>query len=130
MVRGIVIGHSNFAKAIIDTAEQIIGKQPYINVVSNKGFSCDVLCEKIAELINSNKGQDTIIFLDLPGGSCTISCYKLMKDKQDLNIICGVNLPVIIEFFMLRDKYRAKELIPILIKKGRDNITQLRCRDE
>lgn len=130
MVRGIIIGHSDFGEAMIKTAEQIVGEQPHINVVSNKGCSCEMLCEKIARLIESNKEQEIIIFLDLPGGSCTISCYKLMKDEGDLNIICGVNLPMLIEFFMLRDKHRAKELIPILLKKGRDNIIQLRCKDE
>ena len=129
MVRGIVIGHGEFAEAMIVTAEKIVGKQADMTVISNEGLSCEKLSEHIAQLLGE-RTTDTIVFLDLPGGSCTISCYTIMKDHQDLNVISGVNLPMLLEFFMLRNKYTARELMPILIKKGKDNIIQLRCKDE
>ena len=129
MIRGIIIGHGEFARAMLNTAEQIVGEQPYVSIVSNKGRSCESLSKKIAAVINEGKNSETIVFLDLPGGSCTISCYALLKDKSDLNIVSGVNLPMLIEFFMLRDKHTANELIPILIEKGKDNIIKLRCKN-
>jgi len=128
MVRGIIVGHGEFAKAMVNTAEQIVGKQPDLEIISNKGVSCEVLSEKIAKIIHSNENQETVVFVDLPGGSCTISCYGLLKDNSELNIIVGVNLPMLIEFFMLRDKHSVNELVPILIDKGRDNIFKLRCK--
>lgn len=129
MVRGIIIGHGTFAEALIATAEKIVGKQTDITVVSNEGFSCEKLSQHISQLLGE-KEIDTVVFLDLPGGSCTISCYTTMRDHRDLNVISGVNLPMLLEFFMLREKYTARELIPILIKKGKDNIIQLRCKNE
>lgn len=129
MVRGIIIGHGEFAEAMIATAEKIVGKQAGMTVISNEGLSCEKLSKHIARLLG-NRTTDTIVFLDLPGGSCTISCYTIMKDHQDLNVISGVNLPMLLEFFMLRNKHTARELMPILIKKGKDNIIQLRCKDE
>jgi mannose/fructose-specific phosphotransferase system component IIA len=129
MVRGIIVGHGEFAEALIATAEKIVGKQSAIEVVSNEGLSCEKLGQRIAQLLDE-KETDTIVFLDLPGGSCTISCYTIMKDHQDLNVISGVNLPMLLEFFLLREKHTARELIPILIQKGKDNIIQLRCRNE
>ena len=71
------------------------------------------------------KESGDIVFVDLPGGSCTISCYNILKEYKDLNIICGINLPILMEFFMLREKYLAKELADILVKKGKDNIFRL-----
>lgn len=130
MVRGIIIGHSDFARSLLDTSEQIVGKQPFIEIVSNKGFSCETLSEKIRDILGCDKEHETIIFLDLPGGSCTISCYNLLKEKRDLNIISGVNLPMLIEFFILREKRSAQELVPVLVKKGKDNIIQLRCKND
>jgi mannose/fructose-specific phosphotransferase system component IIA len=129
MVRGIIIGHGTFADAMIATAEKIVGKQSDIEIVTNEGISCETLSQQIAQLL-TEEDVDTIVFLDLPGGSCTISCYTIMKDHQDLNVISGVNLPMLLEFFMLREKHTARELIPILIKKGKDNIIQLRCKNE
>ncbi len=130
MVRGIIIGHGTFAEAMLTTAEKIVGEQPDIEIVSNEGFSCETLCERITQVLHERKEADTLIFLDLPGGSCTISCYTILKDHQDLNVISGVNLPMLLEFFMLREKHTARELVPILIKKGKDNIIQLRCKNE
>lgn len=129
MVRGIIVGHGTFAEALMATAEKIVGKQSDIKVVSNEGFSCEKLSQEIAQVLDETVA-DTIVFLDLPGGSCTISCYTIMRDHQDINVISGVNLPMLLEFFMLREKHTARELVPILIKKGKDNIIQLRCKNE
>lgn len=126
MTQAIIIGHGDFAKAILNTAEQIVGKQPKVDVISNVGFSQEVIIQKIRGILKQHKKDETIIFVDLPGGSCTISCYNLLKTDKDLNIICGINLPILLEFFMLRDKRTARELIPILIKKGKENIFQLK----
>ena len=124
-IRCIIVGHGTFATSILRTAEEIVGEQQLVDVISNIGMSGTLLSEKIKQTIGTDIEQETIIFVDLPGGSCTISCYNLLKDKHDLNVICGVNLPILLEFFMLRDKYPARELVPILIKKGKDNIFKL-----
>jgi mannose/fructose-specific phosphotransferase system component IIA len=124
MIRGIIIGHGEFSQSLLEAAERIVGKQEAVEAVSNLGLSCDALIEKIAETVNKNPGEK-ILFVDLPGGSCTISCMNVLKSHRELNVICGVNLPMLIEFFMLREKYPARELIPILIKKGKDNIMEL-----
>jgi PTS system mannose-specific IIA component len=131
MIRGIIVGHYDFAMAMLTTVEHIIGKQSDVEVISNRGLSCDALTKKIADIVARGDPAQTIVFLDLPGGSCTISCYNLLKNEanQILNIISGVNLPILIEFFMLRDKHSVNELVPILMEKGKDNIIQLRCRN-
>ncbi len=125
MIRGIIIGHGDFAQAMVNAAVQIVGEQERINVISNSGQSCESLAVIIERTLNAEPESEIIVFLDLPGGSCTISCYGLLKKKPDLNIICGLNLPMLIEFFMLRDKHNAHELVPILIKKAHDNIFKL-----
>lgn len=124
MIRGVIIGHGDFGRAMLSVAERIVGRQEGMDVVSNTGLSCESLIQKIASVIGNVPGEK-IVFVDLPGGSCTISCMNLLKSHRELNIICGINLPILLEFFILRDKYAAKELIPILIKKGKDNIFEL-----
>jgi len=125
MLRGVIIGHGEFAEALLETAEQIVGEQNQIEIVSNTGCSGSSLSEKIRKVVQRDAIDETILFVDLPGGSCTISCYSLLKDMKDLNVICGINLPILLEFFMLREKYTARELVPILIEKGKNNIFKL-----
>ena len=129
MIRGIIIGHGEFAEAMLKTAEQIVGEQPEVEIISNRGMSCDSMITTIDGILQKGDIDRTIVFLDLPGGSCTISCYNLLKDKKDLHIISGVNLPMLIEFFMLREKYSADELVTILLEKGKANIIRLRCKN-
>lgn len=125
MIRGIIIGHGDFARVMMNTAERIVGKQDRVDIISNSGQSCDGLVQTIERSLNADAKSETIVFLDLPGGSCTISCYNILRKQPDLNVICGLNLPMLIEFFMLRNKHSAAELVPILIKKAHDNIFKL-----
>ncbi len=125
IIRGIIVGHGNFAEVMLKTAEQIVGKQDYVELVSNTRMSCALLNEELEKVVENTNKHETIVFVDLPGGSCTISCYNLLKNREDLNVICGINLPVLIEFFMLREKYPAEQLVPILVKKGKESIFKL-----
>jgi mannose/fructose-specific phosphotransferase system component IIA len=124
-IRGIIIGHGGFSETMLKAAEQIVGKQDNVEVVSNTGMSCTLLNEKLEKIVGQTNKHETIVFVDLPGGSCTISCYNLLKSREDLNVICGINLPILIEFFMLREKYRAQQLVLILVKKGKESIFKL-----
>ncbi|MGB9720088.1 MAG: PTS sugar transporter subunit IIA [bacterium] len=124
MIKGIIIGHGEFARALLNTVERILGKQEMVEVFSNERLSCELLAENIKNSVEVDE-QEKILFVDLPGGSCAISCLNLLKIDKKLKILCGVNLPMLIEFFLLREKYTAEELIPILLKKAKDNITIL-----
>ncbi|MEO0094818.1 MAG: PTS mannose transporter subunit IIAB [candidate division WOR-3 bacterium] len=125
MLKGIIVGHGDFAQALLNTVEKILGKQENVKIISNENQSCESLSKILEESINLDKKEEVIIFVDLPGGSCAISCLNLLKTNKNLKILCGVNLPMLIEFFILREKYTADELVPILIKKAKDNITIL-----
>ncbi len=125
VIKGIIVGHGDFAVMMLKTAEQIVGKQDDVEVVSNTALSYNLLNERLEKVLEQSNKQETLVFVDLPGGSCTISCYNLLKNREDLRVICGINLPVLIEFFMLRDKYPVEQLTPILVKKGRESIFKL-----
>ncbi|MEO0138151.1 MAG: hypothetical protein ABIL39_01930 [candidate division WOR-3 bacterium] len=129
MIKGVIIGHGNLAQALLNTVEKILGKQEMVEVFSNENLSCSTLTELLKKSLGSD-GDEKIVFVDLPGGSCAISCLNILRENKNLKIICGVNLPMLLEFFLLREKYRVDELIPILLKKGRDNIMILGSVDE
>ena len=51
MIRGIIIGHGGFAEAMLKTAEQIVGEQPEVELVSNRGMSCDSMISAIRSIL-------------------------------------------------------------------------------
>lgn len=123
-IRAVIIGHGNLARALLDAAERILGKQRQVEIISNAGISGDALCARIARTCNQTR-RDMIVFVDLPGGSCTISCMKTLRAKKRVWVVTGMNLPMMLEFFLLRSKFKAGDLVPILIKKARHNIMQV-----
>lgn len=124
MIKGIIIGHGDFAFSLLNVAEKILGKQEMVEVFSNEKLSCEAIVGILEASILKDR-EEKIIFVDLPGGSCAISCSNLLKTYKELKILCGVNLPMLIEFFLLREKHKVDELVPILLKKGKDNIIML-----
>lgn len=121
MIKGIIIGHGNFARVLLDTVEKILGKQEMVEVFTNENLSCEALAETLRKTVSADN-QEKILFVDLPGGSCAISCLNLLNNFKNIKILGGVNLPMLIEFFILREKYGLDELVPILLKKAKDNI--------
>jgi|UniRef100_A0A7C4TIA3 mannose/fructose-specific phosphotransferase system component IIA len=129
MIKGIIVGHGNFAHALFDTIERILGPQEAVDIISNENLSCESLTEILKKSISADD-YEKIIFVDLPGGSCAISCLNLLKTDNRIKILCGVNMPMLIEFFLLREKYKLDELVPILLKKARENIMLLGGKSE
>jgi mannose/fructose-specific phosphotransferase system component IIA len=51
MIKGIIIGHGEFARALLNTVEKILGKQELIDVFSNENLSCESLAENLKNSI-------------------------------------------------------------------------------
>jgi len=65
-----------------------------------------------------------IIFADLLSGSCGMAAMVSCKDAAGRAVLCGVNLPVLLDFVFHRD-LPLEELVPRLEEKGREGIRRL-----
>ncbi len=114
--RGILLAHGAMAEGIVDAVRQITGAGPEALVpLSNRGLSPDTLAQRVRDLVGESP---TILFTDLPSGSCGFAARLLARELPDLVVISGVNLPVLLEFVMLRELPLA-ELVPKLLARGR-----------
>lgn len=125
MIKAIIIGHHTLPLALKETLESIVGELAGVTIISNQGLSGEKLCAEINNALQSSAGDEPIVLVDIPGGSCAISCLSILKEKKGIPIICGVNLPVLLEFFVNRDRYPRERLVEILIEKGRNSIGRL-----
>ena len=66
-------------------------------------------------------GEPTIVFTDLQSGSCGFAARRCVQESQNLVVISGVNLPILLEFVMRR-QLPLDQLVPFLINKGRVSI--------
>lgn len=115
-VRGILLSHGMMAAGIVDAVRRItaVGDDALI-AISNQGVSPDVLAAQVREHIGEGP---TILFTDMPSGSCGFAARRLVQETERIVVISGVNLPLLLDFVMHRE-LPLQELVPRLLAKGR-----------
>ncbi len=127
MVGALIVTHGKFGREILKTAESILGPQKGIGSLSNDGLGLPELKEKIArEIRRQVASQGTILFVDFLGGSCSNACRSIQANGTRIRVIAGVNLPMLLDFFMYRDKYSLEALAALLLEAGKRNIVEVR----
>jgi mannose/fructose-specific phosphotransferase system component IIA len=115
-IRGILLAHGGMAEGIVDAVRHITGAEPDVLMpLSNRGLSPQALAEAVRDLVGDGP---TILFTDLQSGSCGFAARILARELPGVVIVSGVNLPVLLEFVMLRE-LPLSELVPRLLAKGR-----------
>ncbi|NLW15228.1 MAG: PTS sugar transporter subunit IIA [Erysipelothrix sp.] len=104
MIGIIVIGHANFAEGIGSAVELIAGKQEaYINLTFENTMTLDNFNELIKDAIEKLDNKiGTLIFTDLKGGTPYREASSLSLQYDNVHVITGTNLAMMIEAAMMR----------------------------
>lgn len=123
---GIVIAtHSQLGDALIDTAEFIIGKRPEttVSVSMNLHESVDKLREKMVKGIKTvDQNAGVLILTDMFGGTPSNLSYSFLKEGR-VEVISGVNLPMLIKALDSREKTELSQLAKELEAFGKKSIS-------
>lgn len=120
--KGIVVAHGAMAAGLVDAVRRIAGgAADALHPLSNEGMSPAELQE---ELDRQAGDAPTILFADLLSGSCGMAAMVAARNSRLRGVVCGVNLPVLLDFVFHRD-LPVEELVPRLVGKGRDGIRAL-----
>jgi len=120
LVRGVILAHGGMAAGLLDAVSRISGMaEGALVAVSNHGKSPEVLKAEVESLLEEGP---TIVFTDLPSGSCAITARICSGEVREAAVVFGVNLPVLLDFVFHRD-LQIHQLVPRLLKKGRETLT-------
>jgi len=115
-IRGVVLAHGTMAVGLVDAVRAITGVPDGVLVpVGNAGLSPQVLADRVAEAVG---GRPSIVFTDLPSGSCGFAARLLARNVRGVAVVCGVNLPMLLDFVMHREMPR-DELLERVVSKAR-----------
>ncbi len=115
---GIVAAHGELAAGLVSAVQAITGRGEELLALSNKGLSpSDVVARLGAALDQSGA---TVVFTDLPAGSCTLAARRLQKERPALTVVVGVNLPMLLEF-VLREAHGGED-IEAAVGRGREHV--------
>lgn len=103
MIGLIIIAHTNLAEALVNTIEHILGPQK--NVVSIGIGESDSVDNKYSDLLAAinkvDQGAGVIIVTDMFGGTPSNLAVSVLGE-QKIEVIAGVNVPLLLKFFQLR----------------------------
>lgn len=125
-IRGLIISHSSLGEGMAAAVHKITGVgDEALGAVSNEGRGPDALVEAIQE---SAGNSPVVLFTDLGGGSCAFAARKIAVQRPQTALVCGVNLPVLLDFVFHRE-LPLEELVERLVASGRAGITGM-CMEE
>ena len=121
MIGVVVCTHSNLAPALMDAATMILGTfENSASVMVQPGDSGEKIVDDLTTAIKSvERGSGTIVLCDMFGG--TPSNVSLSLLSQDIEVVTGVNLPMLLKLFTCRDK-ALSDVAKLIQSHGRDNI--------
>lgn len=123
MIGGIIVSHGKLAEELLNTLNIILGEVVNIDAISI-GWYDDVeeSKSKINHSLRSvNKKNGVLIFTDMFGGTPSNLSFSFLKDNQ-IEIITGVNLPMLIKFASLQRSNNLKEVAKKVVEQGKKNI--------
>ena len=123
MVGAVVITHGKLAVSLVKAAESIAGK---IEMLKTVAVQHSDTTEEISGVLASavqvvGGGEGVIIFTDMLGGTPSNVALPLLEEGK-VDIITGVNLPVLFKFVSHRSDKPLGELALLLKEYGRGSI--------
>lgn len=130
MVNILIVTHGFMGKAMFDTAKDILGDMSCVEVYGiSRGKSLQQLIEEFDAIIENYEETDSILILtDMPGGTPTNISLGYLK-KQNIEILTGINLPMLITAVSKRNKVNnARELADTVSEEKNRSIIDCRSR--
>jgi PTS system mannose-specific IIA component len=125
MIGIVIVTHSQLGQALIEAAEFITGQKldNTIAISIDINESADKLRKKIAEGIKSvDQHQGVLILTDMFGGTPSNLSYSFLEEGK-IEVISGVNLPILIRADSSRQKQALTQLAVNLEIYGRKSIS-------
>ena len=119
----VIVAHGNVGKCLMDAVEGILGTQSNWVAVSNTGMGLSELKEAVDNAVASQASEcQVVVISDMPGGSCHHVCQEIVASGSGVRALTGVNLMMLLEFFVKRDRTEVEELVLMVKERGRDAV--------
>jgi len=128
MIGLIVITHGDFGRQLIKAAQVILGEQKDVWALSlHERDGLETLSERVEKILKEGNEQSEgkVILVDMFGGTPANASLKFVND-ENVEIISGVNLPMLIAGLNYRRSLPLKELAELIRQKGEQGILDVK----
>ncbi|GFO61625.1 PTS sugar transporter [Geomonas silvestris] len=123
MIGLVVVAHAGVAAELLAAAEMIVGK---LELAETVGIAPDAqaatVMASIKEAVARVSGAGAIIMTDMFGGTPSNMSLSFLEEGR-VEVLTGVNLPMLIRFTQDRNRLAVGELALKLKESGREGIS-------
>lgn len=107
----IIITHANLAQELKEASQKLLPSEiPALTYSNQKQDIDDIISDAITQIEKLNPDK-IMIFVDLVGGSCWRAAMSIKKDRENIAIIAGINIPGLVSFSVNLDKLEWPQLL-------------------
>jgi PTS system mannose-specific IIA component len=123
MVGLVLVAHAGLARELLTAAEMIVGEMGLAEAVGiSPDDSVENIRENVTEAIKKVSADGVIIMTDMFGGTPSNMSLSFLKDNI-VEVLTGVNLPMLLKFATEREKSGVADLAQILKACGQESIS-------
>lgn len=130
----IIATHGVAAEQLLKTTEMLIGEQSDVAAIDFvPGENAETIIGKYQEKLAGDLAHcEQVLFLvDTWGGSPFNAANRVADGKENMDIVTGVNVPMLVETFMARDDNPSlSELVEIALETGRGGVRALKFAEK
>jgi PTS system mannose-specific IIA component len=125
MIGIVIVTHSQLGEALVEAAEFIIGSRP--GSIESVSIDLSENAEKLRGKINRGikkvmEQEGVIILTDMFGGTPSNLSYSFLEEGR-IEVLSGVNLPILIQAVNMRKKMELDQLAANLEAFGKKSIS-------
>ncbi len=123
MIGLVVVAHAKLAAELITAAEMIVGPiEGAVAVEIKADDSVDTIRNSLTSAMESVSADGIIMMTDMFGGTPSNMSLSFLEDNR-VEVLTGVNLPMLIKFASDRGRYQVSDLAAQIRDCGRDGVT-------
>lgn len=129
VARVLVLGHGTFPQDLLRTTEMICGPSEGVDTIDlPAGQDMEAYRAAVEERMNLCGEDGLLILADLKGGTPFLTASRLMREHWEsrIELVTGVNLPMLAEVVSSMDQTPVEELAACAAETGRQGVTDLR----
>lgn len=127
----LILSHADLSETLYKTVSLIMGRPKdnvhYITLPYGKNL--EQYQSEIEKVIEDSGSKGTLILTDLMGGSpfmITARVYSRLKNEYPLEMITGVNMPMVMEVISNLEGHSLEELKKIALESGKSGIVDFK----
>nr|MBC7243820.1 PTS sugar transporter subunit IIA [Chloroflexota bacterium] len=127
MVGIVVVCHGAMGDGLLDASRMIVGEQKGVVAVNlREEDSVESLMDRVAAAVEKvNSGDGVLILVDVFGASPFNASARLAMQRDQIEVVSGVSLPMLLEVAVQREGQSLAELVEVAREAGISSIRTL-----